>query len=70
MAFVPFNNFWKHIETTGGKKQTSGIKWVKILSMIDIHIEASSILFKLETLFSLKSLFLVLTPSWSRSKIS
>ena len=24
----------------GGKKQTSDIKWVKILSKVDIHIEA------------------------------
>ena len=43
MALVSFNNFWKHKETTGGKKQTSDIKWVKIQSKIDIHIEASSL---------------------------
>ena len=40
----------------GDKKETNGIKWVKILSKIDIHIEAPSLrsmlfLFKLETLF-------------------
>ena len=48
----------------GGKKQTSGIKWVKTLSKTDIHwsskLKVHVILFKLETVFSLKALFLTL----------
>ena len=50
---------------SGGKKQTSGTKWVKMLNKIDIHwnskLKVHVILFKLETLFSLKALFLGLT---------
>ena len=47
MALASLNIFWRHRETTGNKKQTSGTKWVKILSKIDIHIEAWSLKFML-----------------------
>ena len=58
----------------GGENQTSVIKWVTMLSKIDIHwsskLKIHVTLFKLETLFSPKSLSLGLTYTWSRLKKS
>ena len=52
---------------SGGKKQNSGIKLVKILSKIDIHwsfkVKVRVILFKFDNLFSLKSFFFGLTST-------
>ena len=79
-ASVSFNTLWKYTKDrsslvlSGDKKQTSGIKWVKMQSKTDIHwsskLKAHVILFNLETLFSLKLLSLCLTYTYSRFKIS
>lgn len=80
MSPVSFSIPWKHKKTKcflmfpAGKKQTSGIKWVKMLNNLDIHwsfkLKVPVTLLKFVTLFSLKSLFLDLTYTWSRLKIS
>ena len=58
---------------SGCKKQTSGIKLGKMLNKIDIYwsskVKVDVILFKLEIIFSLKSLVLRLTYTQSRLKL-
>ena len=57
----------ENIRKARGTRQTNGIISIKILIRIHIHwnstLDVHVILFELQTLFSLKSLFLGLTPT-------